>query len=168
MLGTFGAELFRGTGQSSDDGKKYYKVVDGVLQRTSRSDEKDPGVIPAIARARATFPEFVQALRRRHPAHPYFSVRRPYATPDGGREHLWIEDVREIAGGFEGTLAVEPDDTRLVTPGQRPRFTVQEISDWLYLEDDRLVGGYTIRYVTDRMTPEDKRRFEQESGFRVP
>lgn len=76
--------------------------------------------------------------------------------------------MREIAGGFEGTLAVEPDDTRLVTPGQRPRFTVQEISDWLYLDDDRLVGGYTIRYVTDRMTPEDKRRFGQESGFRVP
>lgn len=47
------------------------------------------------------------------------------------------------------------------------RFTPTEISDWKYVDGDLLVGGYTIRYFFERMSPEEKAALEKEAGFRV-
>jgi len=41
------------------------------------------------------------------------------------------------------------------------------ISDWLYLEDDLLVGGFTLRVIRDRMSPVERMQFDASVPFRV-
>jgi len=129
--------------------------------------DEDAAMNAAIARAKATFPDFVTALRSGNPAYHDFAVKKPYATPDGGVEHMWIESIREVAGGFEGTIANDANDTRLVEYGQQVRFAPAEVSDWKYVNGDLLVGGYTIRYFVERMSPDEKQALEKEAGFRI-
>ncbi|MFL5381755.1 MAG: DUF2314 domain-containing protein [Longimicrobiaceae bacterium] len=129
--------------------------------------DEDAAMNAAMARAKATFSDFVTALRSGNPAYRDFAVKKPYATPAGGGEHMWIENIREVAGGFEGTIANDANDTRLVKYGDTVRFTPAEITDWKYVDGDLLVGGYTIRYFVERMSPEEKAALEKEAGFRV-
>jgi uncharacterized protein YegJ (DUF2314 family) len=40
-----------------------------------------------------------------------------------------------------------------------------EISDWMYVENKKLIGGYTIRVLRDNMPPEERREFERSVPF---
>ena len=129
--------------------------------------EDDAAMNAAIAQAKATFPRFVSALRSPKPSDRDFGVKKPYATPSGGHEHMWIEDVKESNGAFEGIIANDAYDTLLVKNGQRVRFTADEISDWKYIDNNVLVGGFTIRYFVDRMSEQEKKAMEKEVGFQI-
>jgi uncharacterized protein YegJ (DUF2314 family) len=133
----------------------------------ARVTEKDADMNAAIAKAKATFSQFQSALREGKPSCTDFGVKKPYPTPSGGHEHMWIEDVKEVEGGFEGVIANDANDTRVVKNGQKVRFSASEISDWKYVDGGFLVGGYTIRYFTDRMSPEEKRALEKDAGFKI-
>lgn len=143
------------------------------VERDSRDENyvhvkgEDAEMNAAIAQAKATFPQFVSALREKKPSHRTFGVKKPYATPSGGQEHMWIEEVTEIDGGFVGVIANEAYDTREVHYGQRVRFAAGEISDWKYVDGNVLVGGYTIRYFVNRMSPEEKKALEKEIGCQI-
>jgi uncharacterized protein YegJ (DUF2314 family) len=145
----------------------------GALKRDARDSnyvrvtDEDAAMNAAIAKAKSTFPEFVAALRSQNPSHRDFGVKKPYATPSGGHEHMWIEEIKEVNDAFEGVIANDANDTLLVKNGQRVRFSGTEISDWKYVDTDFLVGGYTIRYFVDRMTPEEKKALEEQAGFKV-
>jgi len=128
---------------------------------------EDAEMNAAIAEANATFPKFLSALRDRKPTCRDFGVKKPYATPGGGNEHIWIADINELDGEFEGTISNDAYETKLVKNGQRVRFSASEISDWKYVDADVLVGGFTIRYFVNRMTPEEKDALEKEVGFRI-
>lgn len=121
----------------------------------------------AIAQAKATFPQFVSALREKKPSCRDFGVKKPYATPSGGQEHMWIDDVAEVDDAFEGTIVNEAYDTIEVRNGQRVRFSAAEISDWKYVDGNVLVGGFTIRYFVNRMSPEEKKALEKEIGCEI-
>lgn len=155
----------------------FLAVFPGCDSRELDRDEKDANYVhvkeddaamnAAIARAKATFPQFVAALKSPKPSYRGFGVKKPYATPSGGQEHMWIEDVKESNGAFEGTIANDAYDTLLVKNGQRVRFAADEISDWKYLDNNVLVGGFTIRYFVDRMSQKEKQELEKEAGFQI-
>jgi uncharacterized protein YegJ (DUF2314 family) len=42
---------------------------------------------------------------------------------------------------------------------------ISEISDWKFIDGKRLVGGYTIRYFYERMSPKEREDFLKEAGF---
>ena len=133
----------------------------------ARVTDDDGAMNAAIAKAKATFPQFVSALRSQKATFRDFGVKKPYATPSGGYEHMWIDEIKEADGAFEGVIANDAYDTRLVKIGQRVGFSESEISDWKYVDGDALVGGFTIRYFVERMTPEEKRAIEKEAGFQI-
>jgi uncharacterized protein YegJ (DUF2314 family) len=42
-----------------------------------------------------------------------------------------------------------------------------DLSDWMYLEDNRLVGGYTLRVLRDSVSPEARARMDSQLPFRI-
>jgi uncharacterized protein YegJ (DUF2314 family) len=42
-----------------------------------------------------------------------------------------------------------------------------EISDWFYIDNGKLVGGYTIRVLYSRMSPEEKKDFNEHAGMKI-
>ena len=44
---------------------------------------------------------------------------------------------------------------------------VDQISDWMYVEDGKLVGGYTLRVVRDSLTEEQQAAFDSNLPFKI-
>jgi len=121
----------------------------------------------AIEKAKATIDEFVQAFHAQKPNAKEFFVKKPYPTPTGGEEHMWIEVIEEEKGVLKGRIANDAEDTREVKIGQMVSLKVSEISDWKYQDGNKLVGGYTIRYFIEKMSPKEREAFFKEAGFEL-
>ena len=127
----------------------------------------DPAMNAAIARAQATSAEFVRAFHEHKPGTTEFYVKKPYPTPSGSKEHMWIAVSDEKNGVLTGTVANKAEETREVKNGQQVTLNISEISDWKYQDGKKLVGGYTIRYFIDQMSPKDRAEFLKQAGFEL-
>jgi uncharacterized protein YegJ (DUF2314 family) len=129
--------------------------------------EDDPEMNAAIAKAKATVNDFVQAFHAQKSGTQKFCVKKPYPTPDGSEEHMWIDVTDEKAGVLKGVVASEAEDTREVKMGQEVTLNISEISDWSYMEGKKLIGGYTIRYFVNKMSPKEREEFLKANGFEL-
>jgi Uncharacterized protein conserved in bacteria len=118
----------------------------------------------AIEKAKATTDDFIRAFHAQKPTAKYFSVKKPYRTPSG-EEHMWIEVLEEEKGVLKGRVANEAEETREVKIGQMVSLKISEISDWKYEDGNKLIGGYTIRYFVEKMSPKEREAFLKEAGF---
>jgi uncharacterized protein YegJ (DUF2314 family) len=121
----------------------------------------------AIEKAQSTVGDFVKAFHEQKAGTKDYYVKKPYGTPGGGKEHMWIEVTKEENGVMQGTVANEAEETREVKMGQAVSLKVSEISDWKYQEGKKLIGGYTIRYFVDKMSPKEREAFLKEAGFEL-
>jgi uncharacterized protein YegJ (DUF2314 family) len=80
---------------------------------------------------------------------------------------MWIEVVEEERGVLKGRIANDAEDTREVKIGQMVSVKISEISDWKYQDGNKLVGGYTIRYFIEKMSPKERQAFLKEAGFEL-
>ncbi|HPB68508.1 MAG TPA: DUF2314 domain-containing protein [Candidatus Omnitrophota bacterium] len=128
-------------------------------------ESDDTAMNAAIAQAQATSADFVRAFHEQKPGTKEFYVKKPYLTPSGDAEHMWIEVLKETHGILDGVIANEAESTRLVKIGQAVSFNISDISDWKYVDGRKLVGGYTIRYFYEKMSPEEKKDFVKQVGF---
>ena len=126
----------------------------------------DPEVIPvpetdaemnaAIARARATLATF------------WASYDAPYSTEDGHClkvqftyatnrfEHIWMAEVKEMEPGrYSGRFANDPRDLPGKHAGDAAEFTEADITDWMFLRNDKIVGGETMRPLLKSMPKAD-------------
>jgi len=119
----------------------------------------------AIEKARATVNDFVEAFHAKKPGTKEFYVKKPYPIPAGGHEHMWIAVTDERDGILKGTIANDAEETSEVKLGQEVSLKLSEISDWMYEDGKKLVGGYTIRYLIDKMSPKERETFLNKMGF---
>lgn len=120
----------------------------------------------AIAEARARMPELLTALKQRSGAVTRFSVKARYATRSG-EEHIWIGDISYDGTSFAGRVENVPRDIEKLKYGDTVRIAPSQISDWLYVEDGRLVGAFTMRVIYRRMPPAQQQAFRQQLGHRL-
>lgn len=121
----------------------------------------------AIAEAKRTANDFVAAFREQKAGAKDYFVKKPYATPSGGLEHMWIAVFAETNGVLTGRVANEAEETREVKMGQTVSLKISEASDWKYQDGKKLVGGYTIRYFVEKMSPKEREAFLKEAGFEL-
>src|SRR5207249_3857757 len=110
----------------------------------------------AIEKAKATVDDFVRAFHAQKADTRDYFVKKPYRTPPGEMEHIWIAVLEEENGVMKGRVANEAEETREVKAGQIVSLKVSEITDWKYQEGRKLVGGFTIRYFVEKMSPKER------------
>src|SRR5688572_14735149 len=116
-------------------------------------NERDPEMIAAIKKARASLDEFLKVAAAPPPGTSEFKLK--VMVKDGSdTEHFWVSSFQITASGFQGTLANEPRVVRTVQFGQLIRFTRAEISDWGYVRNGRQVGSFTVCALFPRMPKE--------------
>ena len=130
-------------------------------------DDEDDLMNRAVAQAKATYSEFVLALEAEDPAILGLSVKKPFEAKEG-YEHIWISDISWDGQAFSGTVGNEPVDVPGLTYGQAVTVTPEELSDWMYIRDGMLHGGYTLRVTLSEYPPEERAAMEREMGFKVP
>lgn len=122
----------------------------------SNFDQKEMDA--AIAKARSKVDVFLQELKE--PTGTNHAVKAPIVE-NGKTEHFWLTDITYENGEFQGTIGNEPGIVGNVKMGQTWKIKQAEISDWMYLRDDKMVGNYTIRPLLKTMPAETAAKFRQ-------
>jgi len=158
VLAALGLAL-AGCGESGDD---------GVVRREGQPDfvvKYDKSRMDrAVAEAKTTLEEFVQALDARRPGTSTFTLKKGFPTSKGSLEFIWISDVRKKGEGFEGTIDNEPVDVASLKVGQTVTLTRGEVVDWMYRDGGETQGAYTIVAIVYG-TP-DQREYENKMGIK--
>ena len=128
--------------------------------------DDDAAMNAAVAKARETLPQFLAALTSPTPAQRDFAVKAGFTDGDT-TEYMTVAAVRPDGPGFRGTLNNDPTAVRNVKRGDEVSVGPERVVDWSYVENDRLVGGHTLRVLRDRMTPEQRKEFDAASPFRI-
>ena len=128
--------------------------------------DKDPEMDKAIQTARDSVDTFIAALKAPAAGQGNFTVKKPFK--DGEQvEHIWLSNATFDGTQFSGRVDNEPVDVKNVKLGQTATAAKNEISDWFYIENGKLVGGYTIRALYSRMPPDEKKDFDAHAGFKL-
>ncbi len=117
--------------------------------------DSDRAMGQAIQRARATLPHFFKLLTGAHGKKHGFGLKS--AIRDGDAvEHMWLLDPKQVNGEWTGVIDNVPRTVSSVKMGLRYAIPHGSISDWMYMENGKLYGGYTIRVLAERVSPEEK------------
>lgn len=111
--------------------------VSQVLEATDRE-----AMAAAWAKARETWPEALAHLQKGGELLAKFPFAR---VTKRGTEHIWVT-VQSVDGDVvRGVLANEPMDLGALKLGSKVECKLAELSDWLFLRDGKMVGGYTVK-----------------------
>ena len=117
----------------------------------------------AIVSAKQSFRQFLDVFMNPQPGQSVFQVKAAFIDGDQ-LEHVWLADLDFKASPPKGTVANEPALLSLRFM-QRVQFEPPQITDWMYVQDGKLVGGYTIRLLRDRMAPDERSAFDAAAPF---
>ncbi len=110
----------------------------------------------AIAQARLTMSRFDEAFDQKHTTADLFFLKKPYATPSGGAEHMWITIKDRSSEGYVGTVNNDAETTKLARLGQEVTVKPSEASDWYFVKNGVMHGGYTTRCSMKKMKPTER------------
>lgn len=121
----------------------------------------------AIEKARATLHYFQNSLIAPESNQQYFSVK--VLIEDGSNnEHLWLTTPSfDDEGNLFGVVGNKPVYVTSVHEDQRIGIDSQFISDWMIIEDGRLIGGYTIRAIRDGLPEAERLDFDRMTGLYI-
>lgn len=102
----------------------------------------DPWMRAAVSEARACWPEFVEAFHNPRPGQQNFTVKLPIS--DGRHtEFIWVNVVAIEGDVISGDLGNEPVDLQFMALGDRVRGKVEDLNDWIFIDNGEMVGGFT-------------------------
>jgi uncharacterized protein YegJ (DUF2314 family) len=120
----------------------------------------------AVKEARKTVGKFIAALEHPAPGQEDFEVKKPFIQGHQV-EHIWLSDVRFVGDLFQGRIDNQPRKIAGLKIGEMASVKPNEISDWLYIDNGKLVGGYTVRVHYNELSPQQKQEFDRRADFKI-
>jgi len=120
----------------------------------------DAEMTAAIARARASLPQFWKVFDRRERGESDFALKVGI-TDGNGTEHFWANEIARTNGQTMGTINNDADIVKKVKLGDRIVIPEADISDWTYMRDGKMVGNYTLRVLFKKMSASEVERYKQ-------
>lgn len=148
--------------QAGQDGTGHDTTTD-----TYAVTQEDHSMNAAISKARKTIEDFDKALASNNPSFTDFAVKKRFATADDGGEHMWIAGIVLVNGTYKGYVNNDAVNTTEIKYGDTVVVRKEEITDWMYLDNNVLRGGYTIRAVRDKLSKEERIKMDNEMSFKI-
>jgi len=121
----------------------------------------------AIEKANLTLWYFEESLSNPQPHHAYFSVK-VHIVDGANSEHIWLTEPHfDEDGNLFGTVGNEPVHVKTVKINQKIGINRDLISDWMSIENGRLIGGYTIRAIRDGIPEKELAAFDKSIGLYI-
>jgi len=115
------------------------QAVGNVVTVASENEEMED----AIHEARASINIFFTAFKNPQPNQTSFLIKARFEEGDAV-EHIWLADLDFRQHPATGVIANDPGIETL-SYMQRVPFLPDQISDWMYMQDGQLVGGFTTK-----------------------
>ncbi|HET9865214.1 MAG TPA: DUF2314 domain-containing protein [Steroidobacteraceae bacterium] len=128
--------------------------------------DDDPEMNTAIHKAQVSLDEFERRLTDPPPKQTYISLKGRFER-GGVVEHIWLNQVRVVPEGYRGNIGNEPLNIPDLRYGQEVLLPREDVSDWLAIEDDHLIAGYSVRLLRSRLTPAERVQFDAQSKFTI-
>ena len=77
---------------------------------------------------------------------------------DSNNVYVWLENVKIEGDFYSGNLTEN---------GNSQKILINDVIDWMIIEDGRLIGGYTIRHYRDTLDDESKTNFDIDFGVKI-
>jgi uncharacterized protein YegJ (DUF2314 family) len=121
----------------------------------------------AIEKANATLHYFQHSLLTPQSHQEYFSVKVLISDGDN-REHLWLTSPSfDEEGNLYGIVGNKPVYVHSVSVNQKIGIDPRFITDWMIIEEGRLMGGYTIRAIREGQSPDEWPAFDRQIGLYI-
>ena len=131
-----------------------------------RIEDRDEQMHRAVLKARRNVGVFIAALQNPATGQHDFEVKKPFVK-DGEVEHIWLSHVEFSGNRFHGLVDNHPKKIRGLKFGDRVSVNPDEISDWAFVDNGKLAGGYTIRVLSENLSAERRKSFENETNVRI-
>ncbi|MFT3880110.1 MAG: DUF2314 domain-containing protein [Gemmatales bacterium] len=128
--------------------------------------DDDPRMNAAMEKARASVKTFTAALKSPRAGQTAFSIKMAF-TDGGNTEHMWLTPVTFDGTKFTGTINNEPEKVNSVKMGQKVTVAPDKLSDWMYIDNRKLVGGETLRVLRAAMSPAERTDFDKSLPFTI-
>lgn len=139
------------------------------IQRENEPDiynigSNDIGMNTAIETAKQSLDSFDNAIKKNSRVFTYFGLKKKFEEGEN-IEHIWIGNIEFNNGKYIGTVDNLPEKIKSVKVGDTVIIDRNDISDWMYVKNSKLHGGYTIRLLRERMPEDERKQFDAESGL---
>lgn len=121
--------------------------------------EDDKEMNSAVELANQTLEDFDKALK--FSENDNFALKIRYDVNDKS-EHIWAVDIEKIDDDYFGIIDNQPNSVTDIKLTDKVKIEKDKISDWMFSKKGKLVGGFTIRVVHNRMTELEKEKFDKE------
>jgi uncharacterized protein YegJ (DUF2314 family) len=109
----------------------------------------------AIAYARDTLPTFWASYDALKPTESGHCQKVRFAG-DGYVEHFWMADVEKLPdGNYSSRFGNEPNNLPGKTIGDQAEFEQADITDWMFMRNEKIAGGVTIKLLLKSMPKKD-------------
>lgn len=130
------------------------EAVENTRSDMAYVESENEAVNASIVEARLNLDHFWEAKASNDPVLSEFVLKVGLDTSDGGLEHIWMYDVSRDGGVYSGYLANVPQDIPGRKMDDKVTFKQDQISDWAYEKNGKLIGHYTTRALFPYMPKE--------------
>lgn len=128
--------------------------------------EDDEEMNEAMDKARKSLEDFIKVVQKPQKTHSSFAVK--VAVRDGKNvEHFWVALEKFDGKQFDGTIGNDPMLVKTVKAGDRIKVPKDKVEDWMYIEKAKLVGGYTVRVLRNRLSPEERKALDESIPYKI-
>jgi uncharacterized protein YegJ (DUF2314 family) len=132
--------------------------VPDTFDRPSTSiefEQNDEEIAGIAENARRALPIFFRNLARPEKGAGNFCVQYPLTVDDNSMEYVWLGGIRLKDGIYYGVLA---NTTSLLNmkKGDTITFNPDAITDWMYVQDGKIIGGRSIKYLLEKIPETDR------------
>ena len=148
---------------------KLFKKKENIRKREGNPDVYD---LPnenermnwGMEKAKLTLHYFEECLSNPKNGQQYFSVKARIEDNDKV-EHIWLtEPSFDEEGNIYGVIGNEPIDVSNISINEKIGITKEYLSDWMIIENGRLIGGYTIRAIREGLKGKELENFDKSLG----
>jgi uncharacterized protein YegJ (DUF2314 family) len=131
-------------------------------------------MLQAFQKAQDTFKYFWRELyweyRRIVPALDlaYVKIAFTESTEDPDNpivEHMWVSDISFDGTNINGVLLNEPNELSNVQNGDEVLVPLNQVSDWLFVNQDKTYGGFTIHALRAEMSAKEMKAHDKAWGL---
>lgn len=142
------------------------------MDRINRGDEPvifslsedDNEMSSAIELANKTLVDFDEALK--FSENQNFALKIRYDINDKS-EHIWAVNIEKSDEDYFGIIDNLPNSEINIKLNEKVKIEKEKISDWMFSKNGKLVGGFTIRVLRNKMSELEKEKFDREFIFSI-
>ena len=119
----------------------------------------DPDMTAAMQTARSQLPVFYKAFDEPKKGVGDFALKVKISDTSG-TEYFWVGNLKKTDGKLYGTVDNTPQQVRTVKLKQRIEIPEQDIADWMFRRNSKIVGNYTMRAMFRDMDADEVAKYK--------